>query len=1381
MKKRILSFFLVAAMLLTCVPALAAGELALVSSTTLTGNAGDIVTVPVDIANNTNGFNTFRILLTYDKDVLTPLPANPTSEQGESGFDTTGSVLSGMYANEAYEGLGNVVAVNYAAATNTNANGRLFAYKFRINDSVSGRQTTNIDIAAHSMTQMDGINVIDLEPQAAQATVSINPEYVEQLNVSITGTEDKTYNQKPQGVTVKLTKVSDGIDVTNTVSHEVLYNGSKTVPTDAGDYAVSVNITDDAYQIAGGSATASMKIKPVEITISATDKEKYVGQEDPELEYSQNGTVYPGDGQIIVDLERTGTDEPGVYDIVAKTLTAPSDNYTLIFEKGTFTVHAQKTQNVVVAGIPDSVTYGDAPIAVTVTPDPEANLSEYSVLSSDENVLKYEDGKLSVVGAGETDITVSVAGNVEYAAYTYEKHVVVNPMTVTVKADDKQMRVGEAVPELTYTFSDNVEQDDFTGALAHNGGDNPTAGIYDITQGTLALKDSKNYKMEFTGAKLTVTDKLLQNVTITGVPDAATYGDAPYPITVTPDPEANLNDVTYTWKEDSAAQFADGQIVILKAGTAVLYVSIAGNADYAPFTKTLEFEVAPRQVTVTVTPNQAKRVGTDDPESFAYTYEPADVLVGEDTFSGALEREPGEEVGTYPINIGTLTLGPNYEITFVGAEFEITEKTPQQITLDPIADKTYGDAPFTVTAKPDPNTNLTDFRYYSSNPEVATVDEMTGEVTIVAGGITNITAKEMGNDEYAVSEATQMLTVHKKDLTVGVTSEIITYGDAYTPEITYDGFVNGEAASALTKQPVIQGLPEKLVVGSYTMTPAEAESNKYAFIYTTGLLTVNARDVVIEGLSVFDKAYDGTVDGVLNTANATVSGQVAGDDITIDTTNATVAFASAEIGEGIAVTVTGLAIAGADAANYNLTSTEAELTGNIKESVTAADIAAQITALAPLAKDSQTVRLPEVPAGYTIALESSDNEDVITASGEINPVTEDTTVMLTFRITSETDETDTAVTSGIPVTVYKSSTVTITVEAGAGGSVTGGGVYLINDTVRLTASPGSGYEVEGFYEGDTKLVKQNFYEFKATRDMHIRVEFIPLAGGSSGSSSGSSTTVYTPKASKNSGQVYKGTVIELSTFTSGADIYYTTDGTTPTTSSTLYTDGIRIMEKTTIKAIAVKNGKKSNTLSVTYTVRFAEASFKENANEIRYMESATATTFEPDRSATRYEVIEALYNLMDIEESPVTNTYSDLDSAHREMVEAFASTAILDGYPNGTFGGNNGITRAEFVKMLALALELDVEADGKGDSEYDDVSDDFWGLSYINALSKYNYVIGDPDGNFRPDDNVTRAEVVTVLNRIVDSDNEIGEPRYEDLAEEHWAYEYIMSADIVKE
>jgi hypothetical protein len=79
-------------------------------------------------------------------------------------------------------------------------------------------------------------------------------------------------------------------------------------------------------------------------------------------------------------------------------------------------------------------------------------------------------------------------------------------------------------------------------------------------------------------------------------------------------------------------------------------------------------------VTVTADGGQTKVYGAADPAAFGYTVTSGTLAPG-DSFSGALSRAPGANVGAYAIAQNTLTLGTNYAVTYLGANFTITPAT----------------------------------------------------------------------------------------------------------------------------------------------------------------------------------------------------------------------------------------------------------------------------------------------------------------------------------------------------------------------------------------------------------------------------------------------------------------------------------------------------------------------------------------------------------------------------------------------------------------------------------------------------------------------------------------------------------------------------------
>lgn len=280
----------------------------------------------------------------------------------------------------------------------------------------------------------------------------------------------------------------------------------------------------------------------------------------------------------------------------------------------------------------------------------------------------------------------------------------------------------------------------------------------------------------------------------------------------------------------------------------------------------------------------------------------------------------------------------------------------------------------------------------------------------------------------------------------------------------------------------------------------------------------------------------------------------------------------------------------------------------------------------------------------------------------------------------------------------------------------------------------------------------------------------------SGSGTGRTARTSAPQASIQGGVVAKGTSVTLNSTVPGAKIYYTLDGSTPTTRSTLYTGPIVLMESTTLKFIAVSGSlRESAVVTLNFTIKTANVTMKKNAADLPYM-APRGDKFCPDASATRYEVIEALAELFDIEKMAVSMQFSDVESAKAELVSLLVGAGVINGYPDGTFGGEKSITRAEFVKILSLMLGINANSDAE--STMTDIAG-HWAKSYIVSFVAQGYLQGYPDGTFRPDRSITRAEVVTIINRIVGAANKTTAVSA-DVAEKHWAYDEIQKALLIK-
>lgn len=306
---------------------------------------------------------------------------------------------------------------------------------------------------------------------------------------------------------------------------------------------------------------------------------------------------------------------------------------------------------------------------------------------------------------------------------------------------------------------------------------------------------------------------------------------------------------------------------------------------------------------------------------------------------------------------------------------------------------------------------------------------------------------------------------------------------------------------------------------------------------------------------------------------------------------------------------------------------------------------------------------------------------------------------------------------------------------------------------------------------DSRIYDENtgtYLNVDLTSENHINVERQRKSNG--GGSISSSLTK--PTASIAAGEVTKGTAVELKASGQNIKIYYTTDGTTPTDKSNLYSEPLIIDTDMTIKFIAVSGSRKSSVQTVTYTVKRALIKLKDNAGNIKYIKT-DGNLFHPDKAISRYEILEALNNLFDIEDLKVQSDFTDVSGEYEKLVNIFVGAEIIEGYPDKTFRGNVGITRAEFIKMLNDMVEY--KYDG-ATTEYTDVSG-HWCEPYIVSFSKSGVLKGYPDGSFKPDNIITRAEAVVILNRIAGiKPMNIPEKFFDDVTETHWACGNIYAA-----
>lgn len=190
-----------------------------------------------------------------------------------------------------------------------------------------------------------------------------------------------------------------------------------------------------------------------------------------------------------------------------------------------------------------------------------------------------------------------------------------------------------------------------------------------------------------------------------------------------------------------------------------------------------------------------------------------------------------------------------------------------------------------------------------------------------------------------------------------------------------------------------------------------------------------------------------------------------------------------------------------------------------------------------------------------------------------------------------------------------------------------------------------------------------------------------------------------------------------------------------------------------------------------------------------YMEGYPDGTFRPDFSITRAEAVALFDRLFALKNAAQQATYSDVDSSawYNGAVNRMNALGFLTGYPDGTFKPQGEITRAEFTSLCyRFALQKNMKLNNQRATYFPDVTNDNWAALSIRECSEAGFVFGYPDGSFGPDKRITRAEAVCIVNRLTGrvadqsfvKDNEERFKQYTDLSPDHWAYINIMASVI---
>ena len=374
-------------------------------------------------------------------------------------------------------------------------------------------------------------------------------------------------------------------------------------------------------------------------------------------------------------------------------------------------------------------------------------------------------------------------------------------------------------------------------------------------------------------------------------------------------------------------------------------------------------------------------------------------------------------------------------------------------------------------------------------------------------------------------------------------------------------------------------------------------------------------------------------------------------------------------------------------------------------------------------------------------------DTIITSSGLLTIGSDETASSLIVRADStfDSEKFDTAI---VTVIDPDADTYILTVSAGEGGTagIVGGsteGKYKPGDRVSVTATPNSRYKFVSWTSsvGGGFDNASNAAAIFTMPDEDVTVTASFSYTGGTGSGGGGGTSTYGARPASGAAKTSKPKESEVE-----AEPYIE-----PTV--TELPKPVAVLDKTGL---------------------------------IAYISGYPDGTIRPEGNITRAEAAVIFYKLVtDSNKSDYIHEagkFSDISEGqwYSEAVGYLAAAGIISGYGDGSFKPDNEITRAEFAAMASGFSEMNLN----GNLPFNDVGSEHWAVSYIRSMYNNGWVSGYPDGSFKPDNKITRAEVIVIVNKMTLRDTLLerpGVPPFTDLSEDKWYYNDVMAASSSKQ
>lgn len=412
----------------------------------------------------------------------------------------------------------------------------------------------------------------------------------------------------------------------------------------------------------------------------------------------------------------------------------------------------------------------------------------------------------------------------------------------------------------------------------------------------------------------------------------------------------------------------------------------------------------------------------------------------------------------------------------------------------------------------------------------------------------------------------------------------------------------------------------------------------------------------------------------------------------------------------------------------------------------------------------------EVAVSFSAALDAAD----FSAGGQL---------LTSGEISAELPVPDSTVSVRVPsnAAIVEMEPYAITASAGTGGSISPSGTVLADqgESLTFTITADSGYEISDVLVDGASVGAVSTYTFENVTSDHT------IAASFRSTSSGGGTVRHTITASAgDGGSIDPDGSVRVRR---GSDQAFTITPNEGYKISDVLVDGESVGA---VRSYTFENVRANHTIEAVFeeTGKVADpddtgvSGWLNTDDHMAYLNGYPDGTFRPDRNMTRAEAAQLFYNLLLAKDVAATVSFDDVDSSawYAEAVDTLASLGIINGVGDGKFEPERSITRAEFTTIAMRFAKLPAG----GENIFSDVAQGDWFYRYVVGSIQYGWINGYPDGTFRPNNTITRAEVTTIVNNMlgrsadeafVDS-NSASLVQFTDLSASHWAYYGIMEA-----